>query len=146
MVKTSKKALGHRGALLKGVLERVPAESFELVARAIKNILHRKSGIYALYKDDRVYYVGLAKRLHGRIRWHKKDKHSGKWNNFSVFIIEKVRYLKDIETLILHISQHKGNKTKGRIPEYHELKKILEDETGEHELKFRRLKRALHKI
>lgn len=144
MKKTSKKVLRNvKGALLKGVLESVPAESFGVVAKAIRKILHGKAGIYALYKDDKVYYVGLAKGLHGRIRWHTKDRHGGKWNKFSIFIIEKVRYLKDIETLILHISKPKGNRTRGRIPEQHELRKILEREMREHEQKFKRLKKAL---
>jgi predicted GIY-YIG superfamily endonuclease len=131
-----------KGTLLKGVLENVPAESFEVVTEAMKKMLHGKSGIYTLYNDDRVYYIGLAKNLRGRIRWHRKDKHAGKWNKFSVFIIEKVKYLKDIETLILHISQPKGNKTQGRIPEHDELRKVLDREIRAREQELQRLKKA----
>lgn len=132
-----------RGSLLKGVLEGVPAESFEVIAEAITQILHGKSGVYALYKNDELYYVGLARSLRGRIHWHTRDRHAGKWNKFSIFIIEKVRYLKDIETMIIHVARPKANRTLGRIPKHWELKKILEGTISEKARELKQLKRAI---
>jgi predicted GIY-YIG superfamily endonuclease len=132
-----------KGALLKGVLEGVPAESFEVIADAIQEIMHGKSGVYALYNDDDLYYVGLARSLRGRIQWHRKDRHAGKWNKFSIFIVEQVRYLKDIETMILHVARPQANKTKGRIPEHWALKKIIERTVTEKTKELKQLKRSI---
>ena len=134
-----------RGSLLKGVLEGIPAESFEVIAESIDKILHEKSGVYALYNNDKLHYVGLARSLRGRIRWHTKDRHAGKWNKFSIFIIEKVRYLKDIETMIIRVAKPEANRTKGRIPKHWELKKILEGTISEKTMELKQLKRAIKK-
>ena len=56
----------------------------------LTELLRGHSGIYVLYKEDIVYYVGLARSLHGRVRWHLRDRHAGKWNNFKVFLIQRV--------------------------------------------------------
>lgn len=47
----------------------------------------RGRGIYVLYKGDEVYYFGLSKSsLRGRLRQHAtRDKHKGKWDNYSFF-------------------------------------------------------------
>ena len=46
-----------RGSLLNGVLERIQKESFEVIADAIEKTMKGESGIYALYKKYRYYYV-----------------------------------------------------------------------------------------
>ncbi|MEM7814405.1 MAG: GIY-YIG nuclease family protein [Candidatus Aenigmatarchaeota archaeon] len=51
----------------------------------LKELMKGYSGIYALYKGDELYYVGLTKNLHGRIRWHLRDRHAGKWDKFVIF-------------------------------------------------------------
>ena len=117
-----------RGKLLKGVLEQVPAESFEVIADSIEKTMKGKPGIYALYKKDRLYYVGLAKSVRGRVNKHRKDKHTRQWDNFSVFILSETKFLKDIETIVLRIVDPSGNSVKGRIRQMKELQNILRSE------------------
>jgi predicted GIY-YIG superfamily endonuclease len=57
------------------------------------------AGVYALYNKERLYYVGLATNLYGRLRGHTKNRHKGKWDQFAIFRVRRVRYLKDMETL-----------------------------------------------
>ncbi|SRR5579885_1563161 len=132
-----------RGVLLKGYLEGVPSESFEVIAESISKLTRGKPGIYALYKGDKLYYVGLAKSLRGRVKRHTKDRHAGKWDKFSVYVIKKVKYLKDMETLILRISKPKGNSVRGRLPKQFRLNKILEQEISAQNKKLNELKKAL---
>jgi len=132
-----------KGALLKGVLENVPASAFDVIYKSISETMKGKAGIYALYDGDELYYVGLARSLRGRIRKHTKDKHSGNWDTFSFFIVEKTRYLKDLETLILRISNPKGNSTLGKIPSHHALQKILQKEIRETTKALENLKKGI---
>ena len=73
-------------------------------------------GIYALYDNHGLYYVGLTKRsLASRIRRHTSDRHKGKWKRFSWYQIPNLKYSKDMETAILRIINPKGNRVKGKI-------------------------------
>lgn len=46
-----------------------------------------QQGIYILYSDVGPYYVGLARegKLGNRLKDHRTDKHTGKWDRFSWF-------------------------------------------------------------
>lgn len=115
----------NKGKLIKGVLLDIPSDNFEAVGKELKEIIHEKPGIYALYKEDKLYYVGLASSLYGRVKWHLKDKHAGKWDHFSIFIVKSSKYLKDLETAIITIAEPKGNSIKGSIPNQSFLKRLL---------------------
>jgi predicted GIY-YIG superfamily endonuclease len=84
-------------------------------------IPHSKSnpngaGIYALYDNHGLYYVGLTDySLRGRIQKHTQDHHKGKWERFSWYQIPKLTLTKDIETILLSIIDPKGNKVKGKF-------------------------------
>ena len=114
-----------KGSLISGVLEKIPSRYFEAVGKELRSILRKQPGIYALYKDDSIYYIGLASNLFARIKRHLKDRHTNKWNNFSLFIVKRVRMLKDFETSLIRIAKPKGNKRLGRIQKHGELKSIL---------------------
>jgi hypothetical protein len=49
---------------LESVSWRVLAEYRDIVGAMIR----RKSGVYGLYKQDKLYYVGLASNLMGRVK------------------------------------------------------------------------------
>ena len=73
-------------------------------------------GIYALYDNHGLYYVGLTNySLRGRIQRHTKNRHKGKWERFSWYQIPKINYTKDIESIILRIVDPKGNRVKGKF-------------------------------
>lgn len=114
-----------KGSLITGVLEKIPSGHFEAVGKELRDVLKKQPGIYSLYKDDRIYYVGLASNLFGRIKHHLRDKHKGEWNYFSIFIVKRVKFLKDLETSLIRIAKPKGNKRLGRIHNHGELQQIL---------------------
>lgn len=133
-----------RGRLLKGILENVPNEVFEIVKPDLQKIMRRYAGIYALYKGKKLYYVGLTRYLHGRLISHLiRDSHAGNWDNFSVFMIKRVDYLKDLETLVLRIANPKGNRTRGKIPQHGQLKKELRQRLADYVSKAKKIRKRL---
>lgn len=134
-----------KGALIKGMTKNLPSEVLidPVFKKKLTELLRGYAGIYALYKDKTLYYVGLARSLHGRVKWHLRDRHAGKWNNFKVFLIQRVRYLKDIETLVLNIAEPKGNKTKGKLPKGSDLNRALWEVLKDHQRKIKAIRKAL---
>jgi len=114
-----------KGALVKGFLEKKDRKGFELLLSRYKEVIGDSSGIYALYKGRKLYYVGIAINLLNRVDWHTKDKHRNKWDKVSFFVIDKHRYSKDIETVILRIANPKGNGTRGKFEGHFELQDKL---------------------
>ncbi|NNM45651.1 GIY-YIG nuclease family protein [Knoellia koreensis] len=48
-------------------------------------------GVYVLYSDTGIYYVGLATGLGGiggRLKDHRTDEHGGRWSRFSWFAFD----------------------------------------------------------
>ena len=83
------------------------------------------SGVYALYKRDRLYYIGLANNLYWRLLGHTKNRHKGKWDRFAIFRVGRVRYLKDMETLLLNVAKPPGNAVGGRLQRDADLTRIV---------------------
>jgi len=114
-----------KGALVKGFLEKKDREGFELLLPKYKEVIGDSSGIYALYKGKKLYYVGIATNLLKRVEDHTKDPHRYRWDKVSFFVIDKHRYSKDIETIILRIANPKGNGTRGKFEKHFELQDKL---------------------
>jgi len=144
-MKGSKSRKGSKGALIKGMSRNLPSEILTdpVFKKKLMELMKGYAGIYALYKSEKLYYVGLTGNLHGRIKWHLKDRHSGKWDHFKIFRIQKVRYLKDIETLIHHIAEPSGNRIKGRLPKDADLNHVLREVLREYEKIIGPIKKAL---
>jgi hypothetical protein len=102
--------------LVLGYLERIASRAFSEFPRQITNLVHGKHGVYALYKGDHLYYVGLATNLRTRIKQHLRDKHAGKWSRFSLYLVRKVEHIKELESMILRIADPTGNSTRGGLP------------------------------
>ncbi len=73
------------------------------------------AGIYALYSKDRLYNVGLASNLMGRLNTHLKDRHRGAWDKFNVYLTPTNDHIKELESLILRIARPKGNRVSGKF-------------------------------
>ena len=131
-----------KGNLIKGMTKKLPYEILNDPAftKKLQELMKGYAGIYALYKSDKLYYVGLTKDLFGRISWHKRDRHAGKWNKFIIFRIKRVGYLKDIETIIHHIVKTKGNKVRGRVPIDSDLNKVLREILMDRGKEYKKLK------
>jgi hypothetical protein len=134
MVKKTKKVNKKRslkGTLIRGYLEKVDRKAFEYLFKDFKQLLGKSSGIYALYNKGNLYYIGIADSLLDRVDWHTHDRHRNKWNGVSFFIIDKHKYSKDIETVILRIikedisSEPKGNRTRGKFAGHYEYQDRL---------------------
>lgn len=118
-VKTSSIVFGH--------LEKIGAKVFDDYSNVITDLIKGHQGIYALYKKDRLYYVGLATNLKGRIKAHNDDKHKGKWTHFSLYIIRKQDYIRELESLVLRIAYPKGNSIKGKLNHSTDLRPLLKN-------------------
>jgi hypothetical protein len=108
-----KRKKSDRSKLVKKFIEH---QNWKLYKNAL-GTKQRGRGIYVLYKKGEIYYIGLSKRsLRGRLKGHAiRDRHKGKWDNFSFYQIGRKKYIKDIESLLLRIYMPKGNKCSGRF-------------------------------
>ena len=79
-------------------------------------------GIYALYDNWGIYYVGMtARSLRGRIKDHIKADPKVNWKRFSWYQFRNYKDAKDVESIILRIINPKINKVTGKFP--HERKR-----------------------
>jgi len=136
-----------KGALIKGMSQRLPSEILEsdIFTEHLKSMMKRYAGIYALYRGKELYYIGLTKDLLGRIHSHKKDRHARKWDSFTIFRIRRVRYLKDIETLITRLIDTPGNKFKGHIQRDADFNKVLHKVLKKHKIAIKELEEVFRK-
>lgn len=96
-------------------IENISGDVLEEYQDIIRDYVHRRQGVYALYDEDGLYYVGLASDLRSRLKAHLKDKHAGRWERFSVYLTIGDRHLRELETLILRVvkPQPEGNTKAG---------------------------------
>ena len=109
---------------MKNTRSKIITKKLENISREIFKNRHKtdyiqlfknKSGVYALYDEKELYYVGQAVNLASRVKAHLKGKHSKKWTHFSVYCIKRTQYTKDIEGVIIRIANPKGNSSKPKI-------------------------------
>jgi hypothetical protein len=89
-------------------------------------LIRGHAGLYALYRGDALYYVGLATDLMRRVDRHSRDHHAGEWNRFSVYLTERDEHLKPLESLLLRVFRPPGNGQTGRLPGAEDRKRALE--------------------
>ncbi len=112
--------------LVLGYLERISSKVFSDFPKQLTDLVSKQHGVYALYKGDQLYYVGLATNLRNRIKQHTRGKHRGKWDKFSLYLVQKADHIKELESLILRIADPKGNTIKGRLHRADNLKSRLQ--------------------
>jgi len=115
----------NKKTLVLGYLEKISSKIFSDYPQQLTDLIGSKHGVYSLYKGNHLYYVGLAKNLRGRIKQHLKDKHTGKWDKFSLYLIKDAEHIKELETLIMRIADPAGNTVKGKLPKAENLKDEL---------------------
>jgi predicted GIY-YIG superfamily endonuclease len=104
-------------------LEKISRKALKDYQAIIREYVGRKKGIYALYRKDKLYYIGLATNLRLRLSSHLRGKHADTWDRFSVYLTKTDQHLKELESLILRITLPKGNKQKGKFSRAENLKK-----------------------
>lgn len=112
-------------SLVTGHLEHISSDIFDRYHDEITKLVAKEHGVYALYKNKRLYYVGLARNLRTRVNQHLKDKHSNRWDTFSLFLVEKAEHLKELESLMLHIFKPEGNRQRGKFANSTNLRRAL---------------------
>jgi predicted GIY-YIG superfamily endonuclease len=110
-----KNTSGNKGKLVKDYKEHVNRNDFSSAK------VPKMYGVYALYNYDGLCYIGLATNLHKRISVHSRSKHK-KWINFSWYAIPKIKFIKDVETILIRITHPKYNKVSGK---FHKIKKLI---------------------
>jgi len=106
-------------------LEKISREIFERYSEELSELIGSSHGVYALYDENELYYIGKASDLKRRIRQHLKDRHVAQWTYFSLFLTNKSAYINDIESVIISVSNPKGNKAKPKGSADAQLKKEL---------------------
>ena len=130
------------GYILKEASKPIPSESMNLIADTMEEIMRHKAGVYALYNDEKLYYVGRTRNLRARIKDHLRSKNATKWNKFRIFLIDN-KHLRDVETIILTISTPKGNKKQGILPKRGQLDKIIRKAVRQRTRELHQLKLAM---
>jgi len=83
----------------------------------------KRNGVYALYKKKRLYYVGLARNLRGRLKQHLGDRHGESWDRFSLYLTIGEHHIRELESLVLRIVKPSGNKQIGKFPRAENLRR-----------------------
>jgi hypothetical protein len=109
--KFTSKTTKSRGLVVKR-LEGVSKSVFKNYSELITNLVGNSSGVYALYDDTELYYVGKSIDLKRRVKQHLKDKHYASWTHFSFYLLRKEEHISDIESLLIRIANPRGNTAK----------------------------------
>jgi hypothetical protein len=96
-------------------LENISREALGSYRDIVKSVTNKRTGIYALYQGNQLYYAGLASNLRQRLNQHLKDRHQNSWDTFSVYLTIGESHLRELESLILRIIQPYGNRVRGKF-------------------------------
>lgn len=126
-----------RSALVTQHLENISREGLERYQSILYAYIKNRQGIYALFRRGKLYYVGLASNLRGRLRAHLRDKHADSWDRFSVYLTIGDDHMKELESLLLRIVRPTGNKVTGKFAKSEsllprlkrDLRRLHEEET-----------------
>lgn len=111
--------------LVSQYLEKISRSALEKHQAIIRKYVAKRHGVYALYRGNRLYYVGLASNLRIRLRHHLRDRHGQSWDRFSVYLTIGDSHIKELESLVLRIVSPPGNKTGGTFGKAENLRNQL---------------------
>ena len=117
-----------RRALLCQHLEHISRSALEKHQTVVRRLIRGRHGIYALYRRERLYYVGLASNLNQRLKRHLSNRHGGSWDRFSVYLTIGDDHMKELESLLLRIVKPVGNCRGGEFARSQDLLPQLEDD------------------
>ena len=95
---------------LEGISREALGEYFDVVTQFIG----RRTGIYALFRRGKPYYVGLASDLRWRLKHHFKDSDRDSWDAFSVYLTIRDRHLRELESPIVRMVRTLGTVARSR--------------------------------
>lgn len=113
-------------------LEYISNEIFEKYHSIIREYIKGRQGIYALYKSEKLVYVGLATNMISRLKTHNvRDRHAGRWDRFSIYLTSTDSHLKELESLLLRVASPKSNKQSGKLGKAENIHKKLKHDIKE---------------
>ncbi len=112
-----------RSPLVSQHLENVSRDALVTYQKLIREYIRGREGVYALLRKGRLYYVGLAGNLRGRLTQHIRDRHGKSWDRFSVYLTIGDTHLRELESLVLRIAAPTGNKQKGKFARSENLRR-----------------------
>ena len=118
---------------VKSYLERVSWQVLDKFRPIVREMTRGHAGVYALYKGDKLYYVGLASNLMGRVNAHLRDRHKAKWDRFSVYLTAVDDHIRPLEALMLRVINPKGNKVRGRLAGAQDMVRSLKKKMVEYQ-------------
>jgi hypothetical protein len=98
-----------RTSLVSQYLEGISRAALAEYQKFFREQARRRNGVYALYQRKKLYYVGLARDLRGRLRQHLKDKHGQSWDRFSMYLTIGDDHIRELESLVIRIVKPSGN-------------------------------------
>jgi predicted GIY-YIG superfamily endonuclease len=113
-------------------LENISRDALERHQDIIRNYVRGRHDVYALYRGDRLYYVGLATNLKARLGTHRTNQHGQRWDRFSVYLTIGERSMRELEALLLRIVKPKGNNQKGKFAKSEDLKRRFGRDVRQH--------------
>jgi len=114
-----------RDALVYAHLENVSRDLLEQHPDVVRDFIGRNAGVYALYRRNRLYYVGLANALRHRLKAHVKNRHGDSWDSFSIYLTIKDQHLREIEALMLRLARPSGARQRGRLAQSRDLRRSI---------------------
>src|SRR2546426_7737678 len=117
--------MAKRSPLVCQHLEKISRSALEKYQDSIREFVRKRHGVYALYRRGRLYYVGLASNLRNRLRGHLKGRHAKYWDRFSVYLTIGDSHIKELESLLLRITDPPGNKQAGKFARSEDLRRRL---------------------
>jgi hypothetical protein len=114
-----------REALVHQHLENVSRQLLQRHPDVVRQFIGRNAGIYALYRKNKLYYVGLATGLRGRLKAHMKNKHGESWDRFSIYLTIKDQHLREIEALLHRIASPRGGKQRGKLAQSRDMRRWI---------------------
>lgn len=106
-------------------LELISREALEKHQDILKSLVRHSHGIYALYRKNRLSYVGLANNLRSRLNHHLRDRHAKSWDHFSIYLTLKSDHMRELEALAIRIAAPKENLQKGKLKKSQDLKRLF---------------------
>ena len=115
--------MAKRSSLVCQHLENISRDALEKYQDVIRDYVRGRHGVYALYRKEKLYYVGLATNLRMRLSNHLKNRHGHSWDRFSVYLTIGDTHLRELEALVLRIVKPKGNTQKGKFARSEDIKR-----------------------
>lgn len=112
-----------RGALVSQYLEGISRTALAEYQQFFREQARRRDGVYALYRKKKLYYVGLARDLSGRLKAHLRDRHGESWDRFSMYLTVGDGHIKELESLVLRIVRPSGNRQGGKFAKAQNLRR-----------------------